>query len=136
MLYRERLTGIPLVVAMESEWGGRTVSLPGCYVVDYDRLPFYWVRLVENEEFRELLKRSVVWAMAGNGRFDRLYPSVEERLEEERARLDSVIEAGADLRAGEAQRRVMVIVAVWTIAVLFQGYLVVRFILPRFRTVE
>ncbi len=134
VLYREEGTGIPLVVALEAGYGGRSVSISGCYIVAVDRLPFYWERLVMKEEFRELLKRSVVWAMGGSGRFNSMYSSIENVLKEEADRLAAIEEAGEESRSRLNQGRILLLAGLWTAALIFQGFLVVRFIAPKLRS--
>lgn len=134
VLYREESTGIPMVVTLEREGGGRSVSLPGCYVVDVERLPFYWGHLVEQEEFRGLLKGSVSWAMEGSHRFSELAPLVEDTLKTEAGRVSGIEKAGEDFRRKAEQGRMLLLAGLWVAALVFQGFLVVRFIIPRLRS--
>jgi len=133
VIYREASTGAPMVVTLEGRGGGRSVSLPGCYVVNVERLPFYWGRLVEEKDFRELLKASVSWAMDGSERYSRLAPAEEATLAAEAERLEDIRAAGADYVRRTKRSRLLLLGTIWTIAILFQAYLVVRFIVPRVR---
>lgn len=133
ILYREESTGIPLLVALEREGGGRSISLPGCYVAVVERLPFYWGKLVEQAEFKELLRRSVAWAMAGSKRHDQLAQSWEQSLKAEAERRSQVAEVGEQAQAKSRQRRLLLLVGLWAIGLVFQGFLIVRFIVPRMR---
>jgi len=131
VVYREESTGIPMVIALETIKGARSVSLAGCYVADVERLPYYWRRLVEQEEFRSLLKGCVSWAMDGSRRYAELGPSADDRLE---AEADAILAARAEsdlARRRAGQRRTMLLGLVWTGAVAFQAFLVVRYIIPR-----
>ncbi len=133
VLYREESTGIPMVVALERGGGGRSVSLPGCYVAVVERLPFYWGKLVAQTEFRELFRRCVAWAMAGSKRYDQLSQSWEESLKAEAERRSQIVEAGRQSQAKSRQRRLLILVGLWAAGLVFQGFLVVRFILPRMK---
>ncbi len=131
-VYRDEATGIPLLVALEREGGGRSVSMPGCYVATVERLPFYWGKLVDQEEFRALLGNSVLWAMEGCSRYDRLASSVEEDLKTEADRALAIEEEGRDSLRRARGRRVQLLVGLWAVALVFQGFLLVRYIIPRF----
>jgi hypothetical protein len=133
VIYREEETGAPMVVILEGSEGGRTVSWPGCYVVDVERLPFYWGRLVEQEEFRRLLVGLLDWAMEGNSRYDERAPSAQMDLQAEAERLDEVMEDGEDLRRRSERGRLYTLLILWSIAIVFQGFLVVKFLLPGVR---
>jgi hypothetical protein len=133
VVYREVNTGAPLLVAYESEFGGRSVAFTGCYVVSVERLPFYWGNLVAKEEFRTLLRQSIIWAMEGSGRFADLHPSIEARLGEEVASLQDVAEAGEEARSRASRNRLLLVAGLWAVALVFQGFLVVKVILPRMR---
>jgi hypothetical protein len=97
-------------------------------------LPFYWGNLVTNPEFRILLKNSVTWAMEGSERFQTLYGELEMALEEESSRLDDIRESGDDATEKSSRGRLYMLIGLWAIALVFQGFLVFRFILPRFRS--
>jgi len=133
ILYREQSTGIPLLVVLEREGGGRSVSLPGCYVAVVERLPFYWGKLVQQAEFQELLRRSVAWAMAGSKRHDQLTESWEQSLKAEAERRSQIAEAGEQSQAKSRQRRLLLLVGLWAVGLVFQGFLVIRFIIPKMR---
>ena len=136
VIYREEKTGLPLLVTLEGTDGGRSVSIPGCFVVGVDRLPFYWGGLVSKPEFRELLKNCVSWAMVGSSRFNTLYSGIDDVLEEESSRLTSIQEAGDEAMRRSEQSRTYLLLGLWAVAIIFQGFLVVRFIIPRFRSEE
>ena len=133
ILYKEQSTGIPLVVALERDGGGRSVSLPGCYVAVVERLPFHWGKLVGQPEFKELLRRSVAWAMAGSERHDRLAQSREQSLKAEAERMSRIAEVGEQSQARSRQRRLVLLVGLWAAGLVFQFFLVIRFIIPRMR---
>ena len=133
IVYREESTGIPMVIALETPNGARSISLAGCYVADVERLTYYWKRLVEQEEFRSLLKGCVSWAMNGSRRYAELGPSAEDRL---KAEADAILAAKAksDLaRRRAGQRRTIPLGLAWTAAIAFQAFLVMKYIAPRFR---
>jgi len=133
VVYREESTGIPMVIALETAKGGRSVSLAGCYVADVERLPYYWRRLVEQEEFRSLLKGCVSWTMNGSKRYAELGPSVEDRLKAEAGAILDAKEESERARRQAGQRRILLLGLAWTAAVAFQSFLVVKFIVPRLR---
>jgi hypothetical protein len=134
VLYRDKDTDAPLVVSLEREGGGRSVSMTGGYVVDVERLPFYWGNLVDQEEFRKLLKQSVSWAMEGSKRYDDLSPESEGRLGEEADRLKGLEDGGEKSRSRAEQRRLLILAGLWGVGLAFQGFLVIRFVIPRMRS--
>jgi len=134
VVYRDDETGYPLLVTLEGDNGGRTVSMPGCFVVGVDRLPFYWGKLVSNPDFRTLLKNCVSWAMSGSKRFNELHPNMVGVLEEESSRLSSVRSVGEDAVDRANRSRTYMLIGLWTVAIVFQAFLVVKFILPKFRS--
>jgi hypothetical protein len=133
VVYRDEGTGYPLLMTLEGTGGGRTVSMPGCFVVGVDRLPFYWGRLVSSPDFRTLLKNCVSWAMSGSKRFNEQHPNMVGVLEEESSRLSSIRSVGEDAIDRANRNRTYMLIGLWTVAIIFQGFLVLKFILPRFR---
>ncbi len=134
VVYREESTGAPLVVAYERDGGGRTVSMPGLYTVDVERLPFYWGKLVKEPEFTELVRGSVSWAADGSKRYQTLSASLQGILEKRADEIAQVKAAGEKLRKGEKLRRLGVLLVLWTLVILLDGYLSLRFIGPRLRS--
>ncbi len=133
VLFRDRSQGAPMVVTLEKEKGGRTVSMPGCRVANVERLPFYWGNLVENQKFRLLLAGAVNWAMDGCNRYHFLAANAESDLSEERQRLQELVDEGESLREDAQRNRMMLLGALWSLGLVFQGFLVVKYILPAFR---
>ncbi len=133
VLYRDETTNAPMVVTLEGEDGGRTVSMPGCRVANVERLPFYWERLVDADEFKNLLQGSVTWAMEGCRRYGEMAESAEQDLEQEGERLQSVVEAGDELREKSRQNRIMLLAFLWSAAIVFQAFLVFKYIIPALR---
>jgi len=61
--YMDEEIGAPLVVVAESDRGGRSVGMPGIWVVKASRVDIYYGNLVSDENFVRLFTNSVVWAM-------------------------------------------------------------------------
>jgi hypothetical protein len=134
VIYRDEGTGYPLLVTLEGNNGGRTISMPGCYVVGVDRLPFYWGRLVSDPDFRALLKNCVSWAMSGSKRFNEQHPNMGGVLAEESSRISAIRAVGEDAIARANRNRNYTLIGLWTVAIVFQAFLVLKFIIPRFRS--
>jgi len=134
VVYREEETGAPLVVTFQRQGGGRTVSMPGFYTVNIERLPFYWGRLVKESEFRELVRASVIWASQGSTRYQTLCSSLEQTLSERAEQISRVKRVGEDLSRGQRVRRILFLSVLWMVVAALDFFLVVRFIYPRIRS--
>ncbi|TLN03327.1 hypothetical protein FDZ71_12595 [bacterium] len=71
--------------------------------------------------------------MAGSKRHDQLAQSWEQSLKAEAERRSQIAEVGEQAQAKSRQRRLLLLVGLWAIGLVFQGFLIVRFIVPRMR---
>ena len=132
--YREEETGAPLVVTFQRHGGGRTVSMPGFYTVNIERLPFYWGRLVNESEFRELVRRSVIWASEGSARYQTLCSALDQTLSERAEQMSQVNKVGENLSKVQRIRRILFLSVLWAVVAAVDLFLVVKFIYPRIRS--
>jgi len=121
VVYREEETGAPL-------------SMPGFYTVNIERLPFYWGRLVNESEFRELVRRSVIWASQGSARYQTLCGALDQTLSERAEQISQVKKVGEDLSRVQRIRRILFLSVLWVVVAAVDLFLVVRFIYPRIRS--
>ena len=133
VVYRARDTGAPMVVALERDDGGRSVSLPGCYVAKIERLPYYWDRLLSQPEFKELLVGSISWAMEGSRRYEELGLASEERLKEEAERISELRRSEQGASRASENERTLLLAGLWMGGIILQAVLVKRYLLPRLR---
>ncbi len=133
VVYREESTGTPMVVALEGIGGGRSVSLPGCYVAEVERLPFHWSRLLNQTAFRDLLKGCVGWAMEGSRRYEAVGLSVNEDLRRELQRMTARRELVQEANREAGGKRFIFLATIWGLGLAFQALLAAKLVVPRMR---
>lgn len=133
VLYRDKANGIAQVVALERDEGGRSVSFPGCFIATIERLPYYWEKLLSQEEFKLLLEGSVSWAMAGSSRYQRLALDQEERLLQEADSISEARKRADSRRKRERFNRLILLAGAWSIGLLVDAFLVIRYVVPKVR---
>lgn len=129
VVYRDSETGVPLIVADESEKGGRSVSVPGIMVVSNQRVDVYYGNLFTDGNFTTLLTNSIAWAM-GNSRFTRLDGNVDEKVEEFKG-----IQEDLRARADEAEndrrtRRTYMLAGFWALGLTVCAAILLKLVLP------
>jgi hypothetical protein len=72
--------------------------------------------------------------MSGSKRFNEQHPDMVGVLEEESSRLSSIRSVGEDAIDRANRGRIYMLVGLWTVAIVFQAFLVLKFLLPRFRS--
>lgn len=122
-------TGSPLVIAHQSEMGGRSVAMPGIMVVASKRVDVYYGNLFLDHNFTTLLVNSVAWAM-GNSRLASVGEEIEGKLDEWKA-LQEDLEAKAEAADKErSTSRTVKLIAAWTAGMAACALIVFKMVLP------
>ncbi len=127
--FRDGETGAPIVLAYESERGGRSVAFPAVWVVSASRVDIYYGNLVNDENFARLFTNCVLWAAQGSSRFAEVSKDLDVKLEEARTRQARLIKQAEEARKKENLQRTLLLVAVWAIGLLVCGLVVKKVIL-------
>jgi hypothetical protein len=130
VVYRDSLSGVPLVVAHESEMGGRSVSIPGIMVVKNQRVDVYYGNLFLNENFNQLLINSIEWAM-GNSRFTRLEETLDEKVDEYKSIQEELRIAAEGARENRKTQRTYSLLIFWAVGLIACGLILVKMVLVR-----
>ncbi len=112
VVYRDGATGCPLVLAHESNDGGRSVAFPGIMLAKVPRLDVYYGNLVTEEQFVKVFTNSVVWA-AGNARIERVEEGLEQAMQEHEDRIRQLADEAEKTRQGKATGRVLRLILLW-----------------------
>jgi len=126
--YRDEETSSPLVILHESDGGGRSVAMPGIWIVKAQRVDIYYGNLVKDENFQRLFTNSVLWAAEARRYIDTAQ-HLDERLqgmkeEEERLKLDVERQ-----RKRKATIRILSLGAIWVAGLVTCGVITKRIIL-------
>jgi hypothetical protein len=113
VLYRDKKTEAPLVVAYEGPSGARSVIFTGLFLRDSPNAGNHYEKLLEQAEFRSLLLGIYDWAAEGNPRFEEFsqtYQAVVDGRQEEDSNLVSRSE---ERLKSQKTRRALLLVVFW-----------------------
>jgi hypothetical protein len=127
--YRDGETGAPIVLTDQNEEGGRSVSLPGVWVVPSSRIDIYYGNVVADENFVGLFTNSVLWAAKGSTRFTEVTQDLDAKLEEARGKQDRLKEAAEQARKKENTRRTILLAGVWAAGLLACAVIIKKLVL-------
>ncbi len=127
--YRDDETGSPLVATLQSEKGGRSVALPGIWVIPVSRVDVYYGNLVADENFVKLFTNSVLWAAKGSSRFGEVSQGLEEKIEEAKGKQEKLKEEAEKARRRERTQRTLILIAIWAVGLLASGLVIKKLIL-------
>jgi hypothetical protein len=113
--YRDQEIGSPLVTTYETEKGGRSVSLPGIWVVSNARVDVYYGKLLADDNFVRLLTNSVYWTAKGSRRFSEVSEDLPNRIREAGTLQDRLKEEGEKAARKARTRRLAILVIGWII---------------------
>jgi hypothetical protein len=111
--YRDQETGSPLVLAYQNEKGGRSVALPGIWVIPSERLDVYYGKLVEEPNFVQLFTNSVLWAAKGSSRYEEVQQDLDQKIMDAETRQDRLKEEADEARREEKTRRQVILAVLW-----------------------
>lgn len=127
VVYRDSRTGVPLVLAHQSEMGGRAVAMPGIMVVKNQRVDVYYGNLFINENFTRLLTNSIVWAM-GNSRFTRLEQDLDEKINEFNSIQENQRVRSDEIKRERRARRTYFLIAFWAAGLTVCGIILIKLV--------
>ncbi len=127
--YRDQEVGCPLVLTYETEGEGRSVSLPGIWVVSHPRVDVYFGNLVADENFVKLFTNSVYWAAKGSGRFPKVSQDLAQKIEDAKKSQDKIKEEAEKAKRRESTQRNIILAVVWGIGLVACGIIVWKIVL-------
>jgi hypothetical protein len=117
VLYKDRETSAPLIVAYEGAGGGRSVAFTGLFVRSNPDAGNYYGRLLAQAEFRSLLVDSYRWCAEGNGRYNVYAESYEEIIADKREESANLIARSEERDAEREGRRRTILIASWVLGI-------------------
>jgi len=136
VLYKDNETGSPLVVAYQNEEGGRSVALPGIWIVSSPRVDIYYGHLVEDQNFARLFTNSVLWAAQGSSHFSNVKKDLSTKIEEAKTRQQRLKEQAEEAEKRQNLRRVLLLSGLWIVGLLTCGIIVKKLILAPIESEE
>jgi hypothetical protein len=113
IIYRDEITNAPLVVAVESDKGGRSIAMPGIWSVSNSRVDVYYGNIVAEESFIKLFTNSVLWAAKGSTRYSTISNNLTGKIESADLERQELAKAAEEAEKSKAQQRLILLVAVW-----------------------
>jgi hypothetical protein len=113
--YRDQEIGSPLVTVYETGSGGRSVGLPGIWVVSNQRVDVYYGNLLADENFVKLLTNCVYWAAKGSSRFAEVGDDLSRKIEEAETLQDRLRKESEDAARKARMGRLVVLAIIWII---------------------
>lgn len=126
--YRDEETGSPLVLIHEGRGGGRSVAMPGIWVVKAERVDIYYGNLVSDENFVKLFTNMVLWA-GGAPRYEDLSGHLEERLQGMKEGEERLREEVEREQKRKSTHRIMILGIVWVVGLAACGIITKKIIL-------
>jgi hypothetical protein len=124
VLFRDKKTGAPLVLAYENDEGSRSVGFSGLFVREQASATNYYGKLIDSPVFLDLLESSLTWTLGGSTRYSRFGPNLGELMEAERVRIEELRKISAKEESSTRSRRLVILAVLWTSGVLGVGVLV------------
>ncbi len=115
VLFRERKTGSPLVIAYEGEHGGRSATLTGLFLREQPTAESYYGRLLEQPEFRSLLADAYRWVSEGNVRFQTYSASYQEVISKRGKAQDELVARSEEKRQSRKTSWMVLLGVFWAL---------------------
>jgi len=115
VLFREKKTQAPLVIAHTGPKGGRTVSLPGCMVIHVERVSNYYGNMLGHPLFRKLLVDSFRWVSESNTRFEKYEQTFAADLQERKEQRSQLLDEVERGRRMKKTKRLLFLAVSWGI---------------------
>lgn len=113
ILYRDRQTSAPLVIAYENAAGSRSIAFTGMFVREVESARNYYGKLLEDPLFLSLLTDSLAWTVDGRTRFSLYQDNYLELIQQEADREAELRESADKAGADRARRRLMILGVSW-----------------------
>jgi hypothetical protein len=118
VLYRDRSTGTPLVIAYQGDGGGRSIAFSGFFVRNNPATGNHYEKLLTQPEFSALLLDCYKWASGGNSRFNGYWETYEEVIEEGIAEREDLVNRAEERESSRRNQRTLLLVAFWALGIL------------------
>ncbi len=118
VLFREKSSGAPLVVANQGDPGGRSVAFTGLFVRDNPTATNHYERLLEQPEFAKLLVDSYLWVSEGNSRFSEFSANYQESIDQQERTREHFISLARQKTISARNRRIALLAVFWALGLL------------------
>ena len=115
ILYRDRTSEAPLIVAYEGEGGGRSVAFAGLFVRNNPTTGNHYEKLLYQPEFSTLLLDCYSWVAEGNSRFNAYSETYDTILEEDLRVREDLIARAEERDNSRKSRRNLMLLAFWAL---------------------
>jgi hypothetical protein len=112
-IFKDEITDSPLVVAHQSDKGGRSVAMPGIWCVSNARVDVYYGNLVADENFVKLFTNSVLWAAKGSTRYGTVSDNLAGKLEDADLERQELMRRAEEADKKRSSQRLILLVVVW-----------------------
>jgi ribosomal protein S15P/S13E len=117
VLFREKKTGAPLVIAYEHPSGSRSISLTGLFVRPSETASNYYGNLLADPNFVALLSDSVGWTVGGATRSSRFESDRAGLMEDEKDRIEDLLAHSEKARKDQENRRTLLLAVSWVLGI-------------------
>ena len=124
VLFREKNTGAPLIIAYENSEGSRSVCLTGCFVRPTENSKNYYGKLLEDPVFTTLLVDALAWTTEGVTRSSQYESSYLEVIQGETERVQRLRDQAQRAREDQRKQRALYLMLSWVIGLFCIGGLV------------
>ncbi len=115
VLYKDKKSGAPLVIAYEGDSGSRSISFTGTFLRDSPDAGSHYGKLLEQPEFRSLLSDCYRWTAEGNTRYNSYSEDYEQIVADmEKARGDLVVRS-EEREASRRSRKTLMLAIFWVL---------------------
>jgi len=124
VLYRERKTGAPLVIAYENDVGSRSISLTGCFVRSQESARNYYGKLLESPNFLSLLEDSLLWTLKGSTRYNTFSQDLSDLVKRQKEHLEALRAHASDAERTRRGKRTALLTISWLLGLIAIALLV------------
>jgi len=118
VLFREKKTGSPLVIAYEGGHGGRSATLTGLFLREQPTAESYYGKLLEQPEFHTLLSDAYHWVSEGNVRFQTYSANYQEVIGERGKAQDELVARSEEKRQSRTTNWLVLLGAFWALGMV------------------
>ncbi len=118
VLFREKKTGAPLVIAYEGERGGRSATFTGLFLREQPTAESYYGKLLEQPEFQVLLADAYRWVCEGNVRFHAYSANYHEVVAQREKTQDELLARSQGRARSQRMRRMVLLGIFWALGLI------------------
>ena len=115
VLYRDKDSGAPLVVAYEGGGGGRSIAFAGLFLRNNPNAANHYEKLLAQPEFSTLLLDCYSWASEGNSRFNTYSETYDEVIEEGLSETRDLVARAEERNRSRRSQRTLLLVVFWVL---------------------